>query len=268
MKKEKKATLTGPGRRPRRMAMPERGGANGQPLYKLIKLEITKALSGGKVAPGEALPTEKEFASQFGVSVGTIRRAMDELVDEHVVVRQQGRGTFLREFSQDLMLNPFWRIVRPDGSRDIPIVQTLSFAIGPASSEVAAALKIRSKEPVIHIVNLLLLGGRRIMCDDVYLPQALFPGMTKEILVEREGTMFGLYQNRYGISVISTLDRVTAKAATPDSAKLLDVALGMPLLEINRVAHTFDGRPVELRRSLVLTDGYEYRNSIGGSEMM
>jgi len=267
-KQMKKSMSTSLGRSPRRIAMSELGGANGQPLYKLIKLEITKALSGGKVAPGEAMPTEKEFAAQFGVSVGTIRRAMDELVDEHVVVRQQGRGTFLREFSQDLMLNPFWRIVRPDGSREIPIVQTINFKTGPARAEVASALKIQSKSLVIHIVNLLLLGGRRIICDDVYLPESMFPGMTKEILVEREGTMFGLYQNLYGVSVISTLDRVTAKAATHETAKLLDVPLGMPLLEINRVAHTFDGRPVEWRRSLVLTEGYEYRNSIGSSEIV
>lgn len=247
------------------MAMPERG-ANGQPLYKLIKLEITKSLSGGQLGPGEALPTEKELAAQYGVSIGTIRRAMDELVDEHVVVRQQGRGTFLREFSHDLMLNPFWLIVRPDGSREIPIVQTLSFRNIAADSKIAESLQIDRKDAVIHIVNLLLLGGRRIMCDDVLLPAALFPGLTKEVLVEREGTMFGLYQSRFGVSVISTLDRVTAKGANPEAAKLLDVPLGMPLLEINRVAYTFGDRPVEHRRSLVITDGYEYRNTIGGND--
>lgn len=250
-------------RRPRRMAMPDRS-ANGQPLYKLIKLEITKSLSGGQLTPGEALPTEKELATQYGVSIGTVRRAMDELVDEHVVVRQQGRGTFLREFSHDLMLDPFWLIVRPDGTREIPIVQTLSFRNIAADAKMAEALKIERKDPVIHIVNLLLLGGRRIMCDDILLSAALVPGMTKEILVEREGTLFGLYQSRYGVSVISTLDRVTANAANPESAKLLDVPIGTPLLEINRIAFTFDGRPVEHRRSLVITDGYEYRNTIGG----
>lgn len=248
--------------------MPEHLGTNGQPLYRIIKLEITRRLSGGEWSPGEALPTEKALATQFGVSIGTIRRAMDELVAEHVVVRQQGRGTFLREFSHDLMLNHFWRVTRHDGSREVPIVQTLSFEREPVSPEVAKQMGLRAKTDIYKIVNLLLLGGRQIMLDHVHLPCSRFPGLTHDLLVAREGTMFSLYQDQFGISILRTEERLLAVAAERDAAKLLDVPVGTPLIKNIRLSYSFDKQPVELRQSLLLTDGYEYRHSVGSAPLI
>lgn len=249
---------------PRRIAVIARGGTDGQPLYKAVKLEITRVLSGGALAPGGALPTEKELAAQYGVSIGTVRRAIDELVAERIVVRQQGRGTFLEELSHERMLNHFWRVVRKDGVREVPIVQTLSFRRAQADAHTAKALAIRPGAAVFHIVNLLLLGGRRVLCDDVKVPLEWFPGLTHEILVARRSTMYGLYQSHFGISVIRIDDRLGAVAADRETAKRLQVPARTPLLEIRRVAYTFGDKPVEMRHSLFLTEDYEYRNTIGG----
>lgn len=240
------------------------GGTAGQPLYKAVKLEITRVLSGGALAPGEALPTEKEFATQYGVSIGTVRRAIDELVAERIIVRQQGRGTFLEELSHERMLNHFWRVVRKDGVREVPIVQTLSFERTQADAGTARDLAIRPGASIFRIVNLLLLGGRRVLCDDVSLPVESFPGLTHEILVARRSTMYGLYQSQFGISVIRVDDRLGAVAADRETAKRLEVPIRTPLLEVRRIAYTFDNKPVEVRHSLFLTNDYEYRNTIGG----
>jgi GntR family transcriptional regulator len=255
-------------KRVRRVAMPEHIDAIGHPLYKTIKLEITRRLSGGEWSPGEALPTEKALATHFGVSIGTVRRAMDELVAEHIVVRQQGRGTFLREFSHDLMLNHFWRVTRHDGSREIPIVQTLSFERQTPDPDVSKQLDLRARAEVFKVVNLLLLGGRRIMLDEVHLPCSQFPSLTHEMLVAREGTMFSLYRDEFSIIVICTDERLLAVTADRDAAKILDVPVGTPLIKNIRLSFTFDKHPVELRKSLLLTDGYEYRHSVGGSTMV
>lgn len=247
------------------MVTPLRGGTgDGQPLYKIVKLEITRALSGGALGPGEALPTEKELAARFDVSVGTIRRAIDELVAERIVVRQQGRGTFLEELSHERMLNHFWRVVRKDGVREVPIVQTLSFRREPADAVVAGELGLKAGAGTFRIVNLLLLGGRRILCDEVRLPREMFAELTEEILVARRSTMYGLYQSRFGISVVRTEDRIGAIAADREAARRLQIEPGTALLEVHRVAYTFHDKPVEVRRSLFLTDGYEYRHTIGG----
>lgn len=240
-----------------------RASENRVPLYKKIKLDVTRALSRGALNANDALPTERQLAERYQASVGTVRRAMDELVAEHVVVRQQGRGTFLARFSPERMLNQFWRVFRKDGTREIPIVQTVTFEQEPASREVADALAIGEGDLVYHIVNVLLLGGNPVLLDDVRIPEALFPGMTERDFVSRDTTMYGFYQERYGVSVFRVADRIGAIAADTKAARRLSVPIFTPLLTFTRVAYAFGDRPVEYRRTWFHTFAYEYRNEIG-----
>ena len=233
-------------------------GNGGVPLYKSIKLELTRAISGGKIQEGAALPTEKELADHYGVSIGTVRRAMADLVAEKVLVRQQGRGTFLAPFDSSRMLNSFWHIQRKDGVREAPIVQTLRFEETTASEQTAARLKIKPGDPIYWIVNLMLMGGAPMLLDGLHIPQALFPGLTLPKFAERDSTVYDLYRSQFGVTVVRTVDQVSALPADAETAKKLDLALGTPLLEIVRVAYTFDERPVELRRSLMYTEKYEF----------
>ena len=240
-------------------------GNGSLPLYKSIKLEVTRALSGGEVKTGMALPTEKELSERFGVSVGTVRRALSELVADKVLIRQQGRGTFLAPFDSKRMLNSFWHVVRKDGVREVPIVQTLRFEEATASAHAAKRLGIHAGEPIYWIVNLMLMGGSPMLLDGLHIPQSLFPGLTKAQFVGRNATIYDLYRDSFGISIVNTVDQLTAVSADLETAKKLGLALGTPLLEIVRVAHTFHERPVELRRSLLYTEKYEFIDVTGGS---
>lgn len=240
-------------------------GNGSLPLYKSIKLEVTRALSGGEVKTGMALPTEKQLSERYGVSVGTVRRALSDLVAEKVLIRQQGRGTFLAPFDSARMLNSFWHIVRKDGVREVPIVQTLRFEETTANPHTAKRLEIQTGEPIYWIVNLMLMGGSPMLVDGLHIPQKLFPGLTKAEFVGRDSTIYDLYRNRFGISVVRTVDQVTSVAADRETAKKLGLALGTPLLEIVRVARTFNDTPVELRRSLLYTEKYEFVDVTGGS---
>lgn len=233
------------------------------PLYKKIKLDVTRALSSGGFDASEPLPTEKQLAARYRASVGTVRRAMDELVAEHVVVRQQGRGTFLARFSPERMLNRFWPVFRKDGTREIPIVQTLAFEQEPADTEVAEGLAIASGGAVFHITNLLLMGGAPVLLDEVRIPAALFPGLTERDFVARETTMYGFYQERFGLSVFRIVDRLSAIPADSKTARRLGVPVFSPLLAFTRIAYELGGRPVEFRRTYIHTYAYEYRNVIG-----
>lgn len=250
-------------RRAARKAKWARSGI-GLPRYKAIKLEVTRALSSGKIAADEPLPTEKQLAARYGVSVGTVRRAMDELVAEHVVVRQQGRGTFLAPFSSERLLNRFWPVFRKDGEREIPIVQTLRFEEARADAETARALTIAEGAPIYRIVNLLLMGGNPVLLDDVRVARALLPGLTEDNFVARENTMYGFYQSAYGVNVIRVVDRIRSVAADAETARRFGIPAGTALLESTRIAFTFEDHPVELRRTLIHTQAYEYRNIIGG----
>lgn len=243
-------------------------GNGSLPLYKSIKLEVTRALSGGEVKTGMALPTEKQLSERYGVSVGTVRHALSELVTEKVLVRQQGRGTFLAPFDSKRMLNSFWHIARKDGVREIPFVQTLRFEETTANIHTAERLGIRVGEPIYWIVNLLLMSGNPMLIDSIHIPQALFPSLTKAQFLGRASTVYHLYRDSFGINVVKTIDHLTAVSADLETAKTLGLALGTPLLEILRVAYTFDDRPVELRHSLLYTDKYDFVDITGGSSTL
>ncbi|WP_158698457.1 GntR family transcriptional regulator, partial [Cronobacter malonaticus] len=129
-------------------------GDGGRPLYAEVKLALTRMLSGGEVRPGEAIPTEKQLCEMYGVSIGTVRKAIDELVIERVLVRQQGRGTFFVRHTPDRMLNFFWRVVGRNGVREIPIVQTLEFTEQTANAEEAQFLEVEKGAPLHSILNL------------------------------------------------------------------------------------------------------------------
>lgn len=237
---------------------------DGLSLYKRIKIEVTRTLSSGDVSANDPLPTEKQLAAHYGVSIGTVRRAMDDLVAEHIVVRQQGRGTFLAALSPERMLNRFWPIFRRDGVRVIPIVQTLSFEEQRADAETAEALGLREGDPIYRIVNLLLMGGDPVILDEINLSRRLYVGLREEDFVARETTMYGFYQSHYGINVFRVLDRLQALPANSWSAERLGVTPGTSLLSVLRIAYAFGNKPVEFRKSLIRTDAYEYRNAIGG----
>ena len=233
-------------------------------FYKTRAL-ASEAIGGGKVQAGMALPTEKELSDRYGVSIGTVRRAMTDLVAEKVLVRQQGRGTFLAPFDSPRMLNSFWHIVRKDGVREIPIVQTLRFKEAAANARTAQRLKIRAGDPIFQVLNVMLLGGEPTLLDGIQIPKAVFPTLTQSQFVKRDSTVYDLYRNRFGITIAKTVDQLSSVPADADTAKKLDIAFGTPLLEIVRVAYTLDDHPVELRHSLLNTERYEFVDVTGGS---
>lgn len=258
-KSRKKKTVSTRGRKTSR-----KSEEDGISLYKRIKVDVTRMLSSGDISPNDPLPTEKQLAARFGVSIGTVRRAMDDLVAEHIVVRQQGRGTFLAALSPERMLNRFWPIFRQDGVRVIPIVQTLSFEESRADAEAAEALGLRKGDAIYRIINVLLMGGNPVILDEINLSKKMYFGMREEDLVARKTTMYGFYQSHFGINVFRVLDRLRGDVANQWSAERLGVEVNTPLLSVVRIAYAFGNRPVEFRKSFIRTDAYEYRNAVGG----
>lgn len=237
--------------------MPER------PLYEEVRSHLTEGIAEGRWKAGEAIPSESGLAGHFGVAIGTIRKAVDSLVAQGALVRRQGKGTFVRSHDGRRLMFHFFHIVGEDGTKAYPDVRTVSFARGRAEGRESAALAIARDERVVRIRNLLSLGGRPVIVDDITLPAALFPGLTERVFVARGNTIYHLYQSRYGINVLRTDERLRATLAAGTTASLLGVAAGAPLLEIRRVALTFRDRPVELRVSLVDTAAHAYHNTFG-----
>jgi GntR family transcriptional regulator len=235
------------------------------PLYRQVKRELQRLVEHGRYAPGDTLPSETVIARALGVSIGTLRRAVDELVHENLLVRRQGRGTFVAMHSADRFMFQFFHVEpRPDSpreaprAREFPQVECLAFWRGRADDAEAAALRIAPGDAVLRFDNRLSLGGRPVVFDRIAVPQALFKGLTEKRFRERPGTVYSLYQTDFGITVLRTQERARAAAASREAARVLGVAQGQPLLEVHRVALTFADRPVELRVSVIHTAAHDY----------
>lgn len=232
------------------------------PMYKRIKLQLTDSLASGEWQPNEALPSEARLAKQFNVSIGTIRKAIDELVAEKILIRQQGRGTFVAGHTEDRFLYHFFHIIRDDGTKRFPTTNLLSFRKTRCDDSVAAQLGLAHNARVIHFRNLLKFDDEPIEVDDIYLSEERFEDLSRDMLLNRSGTIYQLYQDRFGINVVRTSERLKAIAAEADVAKLLTAEEGAPMLQIERTAFTYSDAPVELRRSMVNTRHHAYFNEM------
>lgn len=232
-----------------------------QPLYAQVKALMVQRLIAGQWRPGEILPSEFQLAAEFGVSQGTVRKALDELTAENVVVRRQGRGTFVAEHDDHRALFHFFHLVGPDGERRLPESRLISVRKGLAGRMEAGRLAIGQGAPVIRIRRVRELDGRAAIAETIAVPQKLFPDLAD--IREMPNTLYDLYEQRYGITIARAMERLAAVAADERDAKLLEIAPGAPLLEIDRTALALDGAPVEWRVSRCLTATHHYRVELG-----
>jgi len=239
--------------------------AAGMPLYRAVKRSLLQAIESGAFPPGETLPSETEIAAQMGISIGTLRRAVDELAAEHILVRRQGRGTFVATHHTDRFLFQFFHVERDDGRREAPQVELLSFERARAEDEPAQALHLRAGDPVIQVENRLRLQGLAVIHDRLTLPATLFKGLTEKRFRERPSTIYQLYQSDFGITVVRAQERARARAADRNAARVLGLAVGAPVMQVLRTALTFGDRPVEHRVSIINTAHHDYVNLLSRS---
>ncbi|MDP2007470.1 MAG: GntR family transcriptional regulator [Rubrivivax sp.] len=236
------------------------------PLYQQIKALLLKGLQGGEWLPGQVIPSEVELAARFRVSQGTVRKAIDELATENVLVRRQGKGTFVATHAEQATQFRFLRLVPDDGSRPALQRRLLECRRMRAPAEVARLLALAPGEAAVQVRRLLLapLDGslRPVVLDDIWLPGAQFKGLTVERLQAWRGPMYRLFEAEFTLHMIRAEEKLRAVAAQADDAALLDVPVGTPLLSVERLAYTYGDRPVELRRGLYHTAAHHYRNEL------
>lgn len=235
------------------------------PLYRDLVRQLVDTLGAGEWKPGEAIPAERRLAEHFGVSIGTVRKAIDALVDANALIRRQGRGTFVATHTRDRMLFQFFHVVPERGPKVYPVVRLVAWSRAKADRAEAEALAVAPGEPVLRMRNLLELDGRPIIVDDIALAAARFPGLTERQYRERPSTIYNLYEDAFGVSVVRARERLRATTADAEVATLLGVKRGAPLLAIRRVALTLAGEPVELRLSRVNTEAHEYFADLSGA---
>lgn len=235
-----------------------------QPLYRQIKALITQALVAGEWRPGEAIPSESDLAARFGVSQGTVRKAVGELAAENLLTRLQGKGTFVASHAQEGSQLPFLRVTPDEGPLEEVSATLVGFRRGRAEAAVARALGLSGGAGVFRVDRVLRLAGRPVALDEVWLPAVRFRGLGADVIEQHECMLYSLYESVFRLRVLSADERLKAVAATPQQAHWLGLQAGDPCLRVERIAYTYGREPAELRRSYVDTRTHHYRNQITG----
>lgn len=231
-------------------------------LYMQIKELLTARIGSGEWLPGSIIPSEINLALELGVSQGTVRKAITELVESNVLTRRQGRGTFVSYHDTNRALFHFFHITDNKGHKVLPDSRLLHCRRKPASRMEASKLQLAKGTQVVKIERVRDFSAKPTMIETITLPAAPFGELGREGNYNLPNTLYELYEKHYGITIHSADEHLRAVAASKHDARLLDLEVGTPLLEIERVALTLDKNPVELRISRCSTKHHHYHNTI------
>ncbi len=235
------------------------------PLYQQIKTLILEGLQAGEWKAGEAIPSEMDLAARFRVSQGTVRKAIDELAAENLLLRRQGKGTFVATHSEQQVRYRFLKLMPDAGdlaSEGQPQREVLECRRLRAPAEVARMLALRAGDAVVQVRRVLSFGTVPTILEDLWLPGAPFKGLTAQQMAGYHGPTYAMFEVEFGVRMVRAEEKIRAVAADAAQAELLQVPRHTPLLSVERVAYTYNDAPMELRRGLYRTDTHHYRNEL------
>jgi GntR family transcriptional regulator len=232
------------------------------PLYQQIKGLITQGLQAGDWKPGEMIPSEIELAARFKVSQGTVRKAIDELAAENLLVRRQGKGTFVATHIEARTQFRFLRLTPDEGEQRYPDSRILECRRVRAPAEIARLLELRAGDSTVQIRRLLSHGGTPFVLDEIWLPGAIFRGITSERLAESKVPLYSLFESEFGTKMVRADEQIRAVLADAAVAEVLKIPVRSPLLSVDRVTYTYGDKPVEVRKGLYSTRDHYYKNEL------
>ena len=234
------------------------------PLYQQIKGLILQSLQGGEWKPGEVIPSEMDLAARYRVSQGTVRKAIDELAAENLLVRRQGKGTFVATHAEQQVQYRFLRLMPDPGHEELP-AQAQRHIIDckrtRASADIARLLGLRAGDAVILVKRVLLFARIPAILEDIWLPGVAFKGLTLERLQDWRGPLYAMFESEFGVRMVRADEKIRAVNPDAEQAQLLGVTAATPLLSVERVAYTYNDTPMELRRGRYRTETHHYRNN-------
>ena len=235
------------------------------PLYRQIKGLILQGLQTGEWSPGESIPSEMDLAARYHVSQGTVRKAIDELAAENLLIRRQGKGTFVATHAEHHVQYRFLKLMPDSGdtqSEGPAQRQIIDCKKLRASAEIARALALKTGDSVLQVRRVLSFADKPTILEDLWLPANPFKGLTAERLSQYHGPMYALFETEFGVRMVRAEEKIRAVLPDDLQSKLLMIKPTTPLLSVERIAYTYNDAPMELRRGLYLTDTHHYHNEL------
>ncbi len=231
-----------------------RAGVVSQPLYAQVRERLLERIVGKEWHQGQVLPNEFDLAREFGVSIGTIRKAVEGLEAAKIVIRKQGRGTFVSRESAAPSTEPVSVFATMIDGGDAARIVTLTVELRTASDEEKHALALDTDIGVIEILRCRKFGGGARVLDRICLPRHLF--FDFEPKDPLPGNLYEFYGDFFGIRVVKNTERVAVAVADDDLAHQLGIPAKSAVLKISRTASSANGQIIEWRVSYcVLPNG-------------
>lgn len=231
------------------------------PLYHQLYEGLRSQILSGELEPGDMLPTENELLDRHGISRNTVRQALDLLVNDGLIVRERGRGTFVAQPKIDQGLTRIISFTEDMLRRGLkPDTRVLLRTLMPAPEHIAEALGLPVGEELAHLERLRLADGEPMSIEKSYLVHRYCPGV-----LERDYSSVPLRETlarEYNIFLVHGKQRISAIAAPADTAAHLDIAPGAPLLYIERTTYTARETAVEYLQIYNRGDRYTLHNEL------
>lgn len=215
-----------------------------RPLYLQVRDALAARIASGEWKPNTVIPNEGDLAREFGVSSGTMRKALDLLEAERLLTRRQGRGTFVNDQSSAELSVRYTKIWGLKGERISGDVSVMSVEEGLANEAECLRLRLRPTEAVHRIQRVRSYKGEPFMVENVAVPAKLFPGLAKRKDIP---SRIVLLAQEFSVLLGKGEERLCVGTAAKDVAGHLKLAEGAPVLVLDRIVHDLDGQPVEWR---------------------
>lgn len=233
--------------------------AAGIPLYRRVRDILVTRMAEGILKPGQLLPSEFSLAAELDVSQGTVRKALDTLEADNLIIRRQGRGTFVAEQTPEHALYHFFSMVDLTGAAIIPKTLAEEITQRKAPKRVAAALGLDKDAPIVRIRRTRAMNGAPATFEDIFVPRAILPISEDMVL---PNALYNHYQVAFGVSVARAEDRLSAVITPKRVARALPQFAGKALLMQQRIAYDLTERAVEMRESFLHTEMSRYAVSL------
>jgi GntR family transcriptional regulator len=235
------------------------------PLYHQLRMLIRGEITKGTWKEEEMIPSENEISAACGVSVGSVRKTIDGLVQDGTLFRKQGKGTFVAQPDFRFSYVRFIHLSNSDSKHDLlPVSEVLNVTTDFPQHDVKRILKLGGTDQVIFIKRLRRIQGVPVLLENLFLPKKYFPNLDNSDFAE--DPLYPIYARKYQVPVIGTDDYFEAKVATAEEAKALKIRQGDPVVCIERITHSRSDRPVEYRKCTGRGDHFRYHAVLGRRE--
>lgn len=229
------------------------------PLYRQVKQHLLRRVEAGEWKPGESLPSEMKLAEEYGLSQGTVRKAIEEMSSEGLVSRQSGRGTFVSSHSSTRRPFRFHRLLSKSGEKiagdNVDFVTSQSQTI---AAQAAQATGLAPDTRGVETLRSRRFDGKPVLLERIFLPSATLPGLSERLTQEKPASIYLFLERNYNILVTRVEEKLRARMPDAAEAGMLGLAAGVPVLEIERVAFSLGGAAVEWRITVCETSDIYY----------